>query len=99
MVNNAVVVPVAVLAALSVAMFVFICWWFPRHYKKGVEQDMNIMDNERAERNEIHVDMGHQAQLIGEDGAPRKKTLEEHIAIAREQIRRGGHNPSTTPPY
>ncbi|KIY00386.1 uncharacterized protein Z520_04071 [Fonsecaea multimorphosa CBS 102226] len=95
MVNNAVVVPVAVLASICVAMFLFVCWWFPRHYKKGVEQDMNIMDSERAAREEIHNDMG-QLQ-VGEDGAPRKKTLEEHIAIAREQIRRGGHNPSTTP--
>ncbi|OAP58230.1 hypothetical protein AYL99_07320 [Fonsecaea erecta] len=87
MVNNSVVVPVAVLASLCVAMFLFIWWWFPRHYKKGVEQDMNIMDSERAEREGIHSDMG-QVQL-GEDGLPRKKTLEEHIAIAREQIRRG----------
>jgi formate hydrogenlyase subunit 3/multisubunit Na+/H+ antiporter MnhD subunit len=89
MVNNSVVVPVAVLASICVAMFVFVWWWFPRHYRKGVEQDMNIIDGERGERDAAHAGLG------GEESRP--KTLEEHIAIARANIRRGGHQPGQTP--
>lgn len=44
MTNNAVVIPVAILCSLCVAMFAFICWWFPRTYKKGVEEDMYEVD-------------------------------------------------------
>jgi len=92
MVSNAVVVPVAVLASLSVAMFVFVWWWFPRHYRKGVEEDMNIMDGERAGRDATHLGLeGREGAAPGD--ATRPKTLEEHIAIARENIRRG-HNPA-----
>ncbi len=89
MVSNAVVIPVAVLASICVAMFVFVWWWFPKHYRKGVEQDMDIIDGDRAARNRIHNDMEGGEPLE----APRPKTLEEHIAIARENIRRG-HNPA-----
>lgn len=43
-------IPVGVLAALCGAMFIFIWWWFPRYYKKGVKADMDRVDAERAER-------------------------------------------------
>lgn len=89
MVNNAVIVPVAVLASICVAMFVFVWWWFPRHYRKGVKQDMDIIDSDRAGRERVHNDM----EGGGNGEPPRKRTLEEHIAIARENIRRG-HNPA-----
>lgn len=46
MVSNAIVVPVAVLAAIAVCMFAFICWWFPRAWAKGQTADMR----EYAER-------------------------------------------------
>lgn len=88
MVNNAIVVPVAVLASICVVMFVFIWWWFPRHYRKGVQQDLDIMDQELAARD---------AGIEGGNEPARPKTLEEHIAIARANLRRGGHDPSTTP--
>ncbi|KIW73803.1 hypothetical protein PV04_01893 [Phialophora macrospora] len=98
MVNNAVVVPVAVLASICVAMFVFIWWWFPRHYRKGVADDMYTMDRERAGREATHADLGGGDTTDAENvEPPRPKTLEEHIAIARANIRRGGHNPATTP--
>jgi len=88
MVNNAVIVPVAVLASICVAMFVFVWWWFPRHYRKGVNQDMAIIDAERAGRDATH------GELEGADAEPaRPKTLEEHIAIARENLRKGRSAP------
>jgi hypothetical protein len=96
MVNNAIVVPVAVLASICVAMFVFVWWWFPRHYRKGVADDMNMMDRERAGRDATHARLeggGTDAENVE---PPRPKTLEEHIAIARANIRRG-HNPAAMP--
>jgi len=93
MVNNAVLVPVVVLAVICVVMFVFVWWWFPRHYRKGVREDMIIMNEEQAGRDAIHAGLG------GENGTienARPKTLEEHIAIARANIRRG-HNPAAMP--
>ena len=54
---------------------------------------MNVVDNERAAREILHSDMA------GANYEPaRKKTLEEHIAIARENIRRG-HNPADITPF
>ena len=94
MVSNAVIVPVAVLACICVAMFVFIWWWFPRHYRKGVTEDMNIIDDERAGRDATH------AGLEGANHEPdRPKTLEEHIAIARENIRKGRNPAAASVPY
>ncbi|KAJ9658775.1 hypothetical protein H2198_003521 [Neophaeococcomyces mojaviensis] len=43
-------IPVGVLAGLCVAMFIFIWWWFPRHYKKGIAMDMAMYDEQRQER-------------------------------------------------
>jgi hypothetical protein len=43
-------VPVAVLAALAFACFAFIWWWFPRHYRAGVQADMDRVDQERRGR-------------------------------------------------
>jgi hypothetical protein len=88
MVNNSVVVPVAVLASICVAMFVFVWWWFPRHYRKGIAQDMTIVDGERGERDAAHAGLG---------GDERPKTLEEHIAIARANIRSGRTRPGDLP--
>lgn len=40
MVNNAVVVPCAVLAVIAVCMFAFMCYWFPRAWAKGQTYDL-----------------------------------------------------------
>jgi hypothetical protein len=40
MVNNAIVVPCAILGSIAVGMFAFICWWFPRAWAKGQTADM-----------------------------------------------------------
>ena len=42
--------PVGILAALCVCMFVFIWWWFPRHYRKGIAMDMKEVDDARRAR-------------------------------------------------
>ena len=42
--------PVGILAGLCVLMFVFIWWWFPRAYKKGVRADMDRVDDDRRTR-------------------------------------------------
>jgi len=53
-------VPVGVLSAICVAMFVFIWWWFPRHYQKGVRADMAMYDEQRRQRElaEAEANMG-----------------------------------------
>ena len=43
-------VPVGVLSGICVAMFVFIWWWFPRHWRKGVQADMDRVDEDRRQR-------------------------------------------------
>lgn len=42
--------PVGVLAGICVAMFIFIWWWFPRAYKRGVKLDMERVDEENRQR-------------------------------------------------
>lgn len=48
--QQAVAVPVGVLAGLAVLMFIFMFWWFPRHWQKGVRMDMEEVDQARRER-------------------------------------------------
>lgn len=43
-------IPVGVLAGLCGAMFVFIWWWFPRTYRRGIQEDMDRVDEERRQR-------------------------------------------------
>ena len=49
MVNNTVVIPIASLSAIVVAGTIFIWWWFPRTWKKGNEQELDIMDEEQRQ--------------------------------------------------
>ena len=64
--KSSVALPVGILAALAVAMFIFICWWFPRHYKKGVKADMDEVDEDRRLRQAYEAQMELQARA----GAP-----------------------------
>jgi hypothetical protein len=64
-------VPVGILSGLCVAMFVFIWWWFPRTWKKGVKQDMDRIDEELRQRQE------HQARQDLEAGNAAHGTAEE----------------------
>ncbi|EHK21737.1 uncharacterized protein TRIVIDRAFT_81610 [Trichoderma virens Gv29-8] len=44
------VIPVACLSAICGVAFVFIWWWFPRMWKRGTQQEMELLARERAER-------------------------------------------------
>lgn len=62
-------IPVGVLAALSVVMFIFIWWWFPRHYRKGVKADQDQWDEERRQRDLRAVQNGEGGDVeMGADG-------------------------------
>ena len=75
-------IPVGTLSGLCVAMFLFIWWWFPRAYKRGVKMDMDRIDEERRERQaweaqqrELEAQANANAAAeqnggTGEDGAP-----------------------------
>lgn len=47
--------PVGILAGLCVLMFIFIWWWFPRAYRKGVKADMDRVDEDRRNRDAIEA--------------------------------------------
>ncbi|KAK5050968.1 hypothetical protein LTR84_003527 [Exophiala bonariae] len=53
MVNKAVVLPIACLSGICAAMLIFIWWFFPKWYKKGVAQDQAEMDQVIALRRDI----------------------------------------------
>jgi len=42
--------PVGVLAGICVLMFAFFWWWFPRHWAKGVQADIDEVDEARRQR-------------------------------------------------
>jgi hypothetical protein len=56
MVNNAIVVPCAVLATIAFCMLAFICWWFPRTWARGHALDM-MEYRENAERRQRERDL------------------------------------------
>lgn len=58
-----VALPVGILAGLAAAMLIFVCWWFPRHYKKGVALDMARVDEERAQREAAERGEGGQLEM------------------------------------
>lgn len=81
-------IPVGVLGAICVAMFVFIWWWFPRHYRKGVTADMDRVDEEHANRDRNRdIILAAQGARTDEQAASgdnmevpyRKPTLEERV--------------------
>lgn len=65
---KAFVIPVAVLAAISVCMFAFICWWFPRAWAKGQTSDMREYA-ETARRRELAMNDIETGTVTSEDGA------------------------------
>lgn len=54
----AVAIPVGVLSGICVLMFVFMLWWFPRHYQKGIRMDMAEHDANRREMEAAHAESG-----------------------------------------
>jgi len=69
-------VPVGVLAAIAVACLVFVWWWFPRYYQKGVQADMDRVDEDRRQRELAAQHLDGDLELGGEGGAgaPKKPT-------------------------
>ncbi|KAK5129793.1 hypothetical protein LTR08_002813 [Meristemomyces frigidus] len=67
-------VPVGALGGIAVAMFIFICWWFPRHYKKGVKMDQAEVDASRRERGLAALNELGQAQP-GTEAVPHVKPM------------------------
>lgn len=55
MVDKSVVLPIACLSGICAAMLVFIWWWFPKWYKKGVAQDQRDMDEVILERRALEA--------------------------------------------
>lgn len=47
---TAVAVPAGILGAIAVVMFLFLFWWFPRHWQKGIRADMAEVDEARRQR-------------------------------------------------
>nr|POE68692.1 hypothetical protein CFP56_77043 [Quercus suber] len=64
-------IPVGVLAGLCGIMFIFIWWWFPRVYKRGVQADMDRVDEDIRLRNAAALqEEGNAEMAVGEDGQP-----------------------------
>ncbi|KAK3716130.1 hypothetical protein LTR37_006575 [Vermiconidia calcicola] len=42
--------PVGILSTLCVLMFIFMWWWFPRTFRKGIRADMDRVDEDRRVR-------------------------------------------------
>ena len=53
MVNNAVVIPIAVLSAIVGVSLIFVWWWFPRTWNKGNAEDARDMEQHLQQQREI----------------------------------------------
>lgn len=60
-------IPVGVLSAIVVASLVFVWWWFPKAYRKGVKADMDRVDQEREMRDRHRAEHGSEATSINGD--------------------------------
>jgi hypothetical protein len=81
-------IPLISFGVLIAAMLVFIWWWFPRTYRKGMSHDMKdiAMARQRGEGPEIYDLPPYSAEEEG--GVPyvaRPPTFEERVAFFRRQ--------------
>jgi len=67
--QKAVALPVGILAAICILMFIFIWWWFPRHWKKGVKADQDEWDEARRQRDAREIELEAQRQAGQGDGS------------------------------
>lgn len=81
--------PVGILAGLCVLMFIFIWWWFPRAYKRGVKADMDRVDEDNQNRAayaaaqrdlEMQADANAANGIEGGEGQPPGYTKDGTIA-------------------
>lgn len=89
MVNNAVVVPCATLAAIACCMLIYICWWFPRAWAKGQTADLREYEARRIAREQMELDLesgnetGSVAGVpVAESGKVQGKEGEEVVGMA-----------------
>ncbi|KAL7940235.1 hypothetical protein V8C42DRAFT_356373 [Trichoderma barbatum] len=61
------VIPVASLSSLCGAAFIFVWWWFPRMWKKGTQQEIELAARERAERERYMQQRNLEAGLSPEE--------------------------------
>lgn len=99
MTNAAAAVPAGVLGGICVICFIFIWWWFPRHYKKGMKLDMVEVDEDRRQLEDYtarHGDFNrnmiarHEARLAYEGKL--KGNISPEGAILLEQMRAADAN-------
>lgn len=63
--------PVGILAGIVVAMFAFIWWWFPRHYRKGVQAEMDLVDEAKRQREAAAVEAAARGENIDLEAQPK----------------------------
>jgi len=76
-------VPVGVLAAICAIALIFVIWWFPRTWQKGVNADMSKVANVGAGYDDV------EKQAMREEQRARNKAVIER-ALANEQARQRG---------
>lgn len=113
MVSKAAAIPVGTLIGLAMVMLIFIWWWFPRHYQKGIRRDMEHAQNERAEMDMAIAQLREEGTSVTAPGAPtepekaylpgeapREKTADERLwelVAVHRQVLKNRHEAGQTP--
>ena len=65
MVSKSAVIPIAALSSIVGVMLIFIWWWFPKWYKKGVQADQDDIDRMRARQREMAAARAAESEASG----------------------------------
>lgn len=68
MTNTTVGLVCGLTGGLALAMFIFICWWFPRHWKKGNAMDIAEYEEEKRAREAYFAMIAEQRAAAERDG-------------------------------
>jgi len=80
--------PAGILGGLAAAMLIFIWWWFPRTYRRGIAKDTTELDGPDAQANremvvqnarnivENYRETLKQRELAKKEGAPSKNGVD-----------------------
>ncbi|KAL7952781.1 hypothetical protein V8C34DRAFT_298597 [Trichoderma compactum] len=80
------VIPVASLSSICGIAFIFVWLWFPRMWKKGTQQEMELAARERAERERYMRQRNLEAGLTPEEKeAPATSAQEKETATVSTQ--------------
>lgn len=66
--NTTIALVCGLTGGLALAMFIFICWWFPRHWKKGNAADMAEYEEDKRDRERYLAMIAEQRALAERDG-------------------------------